>query len=484
MRRGTDGWRGIIADEFTYDRLWLVACALVRFLLSFDRDDRHLLLVGYDTRFNSDGFAKLCATAAAMQDVRVRITSTFVPSPAISFAVVDDGADGGIEITASHNPASYNGIKYKSREGAPASATMTREIEGHLEAILKEPPERPDIPFESLIDSGQVTFFDPRESYLDSVVSLIRQEVFSSYEISVVFDAMYGAGQELFPLALKRLGYTCFPLHCEHNPRFPGIRPEPIEENLTGLRSAVISGRYDVGIALDGDADRVGAIDACGEFINSHMIFALILKHLVEVRGMTGDVVKSVTSSSMIDALCERYGIQLYVVPVGFKYVAELMLDEEILIGGEEAGGIAINGHIPDRDGILAGLMLVEIMATHRKGLAELVSEMEEELGRRFVYSRKDIPAARGAQKELLKLLPGLAPDSIEGLKVVDTETVDGQKFNLEDGSWVMLRVSGTEPVVRVYAESTGEDLTARLVAAGQRMVEFLPRVNDGRKHG
>lgn len=470
IKFGTDGWRGIIADDFTFDKIWLVACAISRYVKETAKG-KPSLLVGYDTRFNSDRFAQLCSIAASVEGIDVMVADRFVPTPSVSYATVDLATDGAIMITASHNPPRYNGIKFKAPYGGSASTTITAAIEKELRLVEKDPPKRPDFLFEDVLAEGRVKLFDPGPRYLDKVVSTVNAEVIAKGGVKVLFDPMYGAGQGYFPAAMERLGAKCDQIHGVHNPLFPGLQPEPIGDNLNELREAVVAGKYQVGIAVDGDADRVTAIDATGRFISSHMVFALLLKHLIEVRGWTGNVVKTVSTTSMIDRLCERYGLKLHVVPVGFKYICDLMLEEDILIGGEESGGTGIKNYIPERDGILVGLLLVEIMATNGKTLGQLIDELMDGLGRRYVYLRKDIELTQSHKEALLESLPGLRPDAIGGMKVTGVETIDGLKFHREDGSWVMLRVSGTEAVVRVYAEATSEQEVEGLVAEGERLI-------------
>jgi phosphomannomutase len=470
IKFGTDGWRGVIADDFTFDKIWLVACAISRYVKE-TAEGKPSLLVGYDTRFNSDRFAQLCSIAAAVEGIDVMVADRFVPTPSVSYATVDLATDGAIMITASHNPPRYNGIKFKAPYGGSASTTITAAIEKELRLVEKDPPKRPDFLFEDVLAEGRVKLFDPGPRYLDKVVSIVNADVIAKGGVKVLFDPMYGAGQGYFPAAMERLGAKCGQIHGVHNPLFPGLQPEPIGDNLNELREAVVAGGYQVGIAVDGDADRVTAIDATGRFISSHMVFALLLKHLIEVRGWTGNVVKTVSTTSMIDRLCERYGLKLHVVPVGFKYICDLMLEEDILIGGEESGGTGIKNHIPERDGILVGLLLVEIMATNGKTLGQLIDELMDGLGRRYVYLRKDIELTQSHKEALLESLPGLRPDAIGGMKVTGVETIDGLKFHREDGSWVMLRVSGTEAVVRVYAEATSEQEVEDLVAEGERLI-------------
>lgn len=475
IKFGTDGWRGVIGDDFIYDNIWKVACAIARYVRDGARGHEPLLLVGYDTRFGSDRYAQLCAIAAKAYGVPVKISSRFTTTPAISFATRDMGTDGAIMITASHNPSRFDGVKFKAPYGGSATAAIMAEIESHLRAIEKEgPPARPDIMFEDALEPGKLEFFDPVPAYVDKVVSMVDPSVFPADRLKVLFDPMYGAGQNVFPMALEKLGMPCEQIHAVHNPLFPGLQPEPIGDNLDELTRAVVAGGFSVGIAVDGDADRVTAVDATGRWISSHMVLALMLKHLVEFRKWTGDVVKTVSTTSMIDMLCEKYGRKLYVVPVGFKYIADLMLEEDIVCGGEESGGTGMKNYLPERDGIMIGLMLIEIMAANNKTLGELVDDIMDELGRRFVYLRKDVELTRSHKESLLGRLHEIAPSEILGRKVVSVEAIDGVKFHLNDGTWLMLRVSGTEPMVRVYAEAESEAGVESLVAAGRKLVDSV----------
>ncbi|MDD5747675.1 MAG: phosphoglucomutase/phosphomannomutase family protein [Actinomycetota bacterium] len=473
---GTDGWRGVIAEDFTYDKVWLVACAISRYVLKHSSGIPELL-IGYDTRFSSDRFAQVSALAASEHNIKVRISKTFVPTPSISFATMDMKTDGAIMITASHNPPRYDGIKFKAPYGGSASTAITSEIEKELRILENSPPPRPDVLFEDALKEGKIELFEPIPRYLEKVVSLVDPEKISNAgDLKITFDPMYGAGQGLMKRALETLGLSCEEIHGVHNPLFPGLQPEPIGSNLNDLREAVVRRGCHAGIAVDGDADRVTAIDASGMFISSHMVFALLLKHLIEQRGWTGNVVKTVSTTSMIDRLCERYDLKLHVVPVGFKHICDLMLEEDILIGGEESGGTGIKNHIPERDGILVGLLLIEIMATHKKTLGQLITSLMEELGRKFVYLRKDIELTHSQKASLLSSLPNLRPSEIGGQKVVDAETIDGLKFHREDGSWLMLRVSGTESVVRIYSEATSEAEVEALVKEGEKLIYSVDR--------
>ncbi|PKQ28058.1 MAG: hypothetical protein CVT63_04660 [Candidatus Anoxymicrobium japonicum] len=474
IKFGTDGWRGVIADDFNCDNVWKVACAIARYTRDSAGGDDPLLLIGYDTRFGSDMFARLCAAAAKEHGVRVLISERFTSTPSMSLATKQLSARGAIMITASHNPARFNGVKFKGPYGGSATMDIMAEIEARLREVEKDPPPRPDALSVDIIDPGKVDFFDPIQNYLDTVVSLVNKDVFPARQFKVMFDPMWGAGQGLLPKALERLGMECAQIHGMHNPLFPGLMPEPIGDNLNDLRDAVTGGGYHVGIAVDGDADRVTAIDATGRFISSHMVLALLLKHLVEIRKWSGDVVKTVSTTTMIDMLCDRYGRKLHVTPVGFKHIADLMLEKDVLVGGEESGGTGMKNYIPERDGILIGLMLIEIMATNGKTLGQLVDELMDELGRSFVFLRRDIELTRAHKEALLVSLSDLEPVSIGGLKVTNVEKLDGLKFHREDSSWLMLRVSGTEPVVRVYAEAGSQQEVAGLVDDGIELINTV----------
>lgn len=475
IKFGTDGWRGVIGDDFTYENIWKVACAIVRYVQGSAEGHDPKMVIGYDTRFGSDRYAQLCAVAAKVHGLPVQISRTFTTTPSISFATHDLQADGAIMITASHNPGRFDGVKFKGPYGGSATAAITAEIEALLLTIEREgAPPIPDIMFEDAVEPGRIDYFDPLPAYVDKIVSLVNRDVFPANQFKIMFDPMYGAGQNVMPMCLEKLGMPCEQIHAVHNPLFPGLQPEPIGDNLSDLREAVTSGGFSVGIAVDGDADRITAIDATGRFISSHMVLALMLKHLVEVRQWTGDVVKTVSTTSMIDMLCEKYDRKLYVVPVGFKYIADLMLEEDILVGGEESGGTGMKNYLPERDGIMIGLMLVEIMATNNKTLGELVDDIMDELGRRFVYLRKDIELTQTHKEALLGKLHEVRPKEILGKQVVNVEAIDGIKFHLDDGTWLMLRVSGTEPMVRVYAEGTSEDEVEKLVAAGQKLIDSV----------
>lgn len=471
---GTDGWRGIIADDFTFENVRIVAQAISDYLKSKrppKTDRRALLVVGYDTRFLSDRFAREAACVAAANGIKVLLTDGFAPTPAVSFAVVDKQADGAIMLTASHNPPRYNGMKFKAPYGGSATPEITSEIEECLEKNLKKGKLPGSITYDDAFEKGLIDTFDAKTSYLERVESLLNTDVIKGAGVEVVVDPMFGAGQGYLSDLLKKNGCTVTEIHNRHDPDFGGINPEPIGSHIQGLREAVLAEKASMGLALDGDADRVGAIDDRGGFVSSHKIFALLLRYLVLVRGLRGAVVKTVSTTSLIDTLTQELGLELFETPIGFKYICEHMLEGDVLIGGEESGGIGIKGHIPERDGMLIGSLLVEMTAHYGKPLSRLLQDLSDDKGA-FCYDRVDMETGRNVKEDLKSLVesPGLPISNSPGM--IDLKTKDGYKFCFENGSWLMIRASGTEAVVRIYAEASTIDEVRRLLKEGKSIVE------------
>ncbi|MEW6189205.1 MAG: phosphoglucomutase/phosphomannomutase family protein [Actinomycetota bacterium] len=487
IRFGTDGWRGIIADDFTFENVRWTTQAICDYIkISFQPSaisPRPKLIVGYDTRFLSDKFALEAALVAAANDIDVLLTVSFAPAPVVSFAIVDKRADGAILITASHNPPQYNGLKFKAPYGGSATPEITEKIERCYQENLAQGKKPLKVSLEEATRGDHLHFFDPKEAYLSNILTLLDKNLFSQLptpnsQLKVIVDPMYGAGQGYLSEALSRLGCEVVEIHKRVNPTFGGINPEPISENLEDLRREVERRGFDVGLAMDGDADRTGAIDPSGAFIDSHQIFALLLEHLVNQRKWRGEVVKTVSTTQMIDILSQRYNLPLHVTPIGFKYICEHILTRDVLIGGEESGGIGIKNHIPERDGILIGLLLVEIMITHGKTLKELVDDLMKRIGY-FYYDRVDLPVGRHGvettptvKESLLGFLKTFNPSELAGVKVVTIDNMDGYKFLLADKSWLMIRPSGTEAVVRIYAEASSPQRVSTLLKVGQEILD------------
>ena len=472
IRFGTDGWRDVIADGFTFDRVRVVAWAVARYLAEAGWVDRGLA-VGYDARFLSDRFARAVAEVALGCGLRVWLAERHLPTPALAAFVVARRLGGGVMVTASHNPPAFNGLKFKPPYGGSATEAITRPIEQEANRLLAQGQPPPVADLEQARRNGQLQGWDPYPEYLQQILGRVDTQRIARAGLSVVADPMHGAAREILAEALRRAG--CREVHLirgELNPAFGGVNPEPIEANLGALADAVrrIPGAA-AGVAVDGDADRIGAVDERGRFVNAHQIFALLLIHLVEHRGLRGKVVRTVCTTSMVDRLARRYGLPLVETPVGFKYVGEQMLHGDVLIGGEESGGIGMAGHLPERDGVLSALLLVEMMATLGRPLSGLVEELERRVGP-HAYQRLDLEVAAARRDRLREQLPHLRPARVDGLRVQDVRDIDGVKLVLEDGSWLMVRPSGTEPLVRVYAESADPEQTRRLLEQGRRWVE------------
>jgi phosphomannomutase len=465
IRFGTDGWRGVIARDFTFENLSLVAQATMDYFMEQGLADRGVV-IGYDRRFLSRKFAERVAEVAAGNGIRVRLSDRYTPTPALSWAVHEYGAGGGIMITASHNPPEYNGFKIKEDFGGSARPSTTKVVEEIIACNRVNNREIRELPLADALASGRVEMFDAGAAYRRQLSRYVDLERIRAAAIPVAVDPMHGAGAGFFPELLP----GAVELHSEENPGFGGVPPEPTPEHLTELSALVKGGNFRAGLALDGDADRIGAVDENGEFFSSHMIFTVILRHLLERRGMRGAVAKTVSATRMVDLLCEKYGLELFETPIGFKHICELMLDHDILMGGEESGGLGVKGHIPERDGILLGLLLLEAMAVSGKGMRELLNDTMDEIGH-FFYRRIDLPIDNDAKERLIAVLRSGSLDTIACRPVARKNFRDGFKYIFADGSWLLIRPSGTEPVLRLYSESGTAEAVEELLAAGRKIV-------------
>lgn len=463
IKFGTDGWRGVIAREYTFDNLALVAQATMDWMTREGLAEQGLV-VGYDCRFLSVEFAQLVAEVAAGNDIKVVLSSESAPTPAVSWAVKERAAGAGIMITASHNPPVYNGFKVKEGYGGSALPETTRLLEQIVAYNLSEKRQVRSLALDEAIRTGKVVLFDAADRYLRQLGRMVDVEAIRRAAIPAVADPMYGAGRGLFH---RLLGID--EIHNSFNPSFGGRAPEPVGENLQELCSLLASGQYLVGLALDGDADRIGAVDERGEFFSSHAIFTLLLKHLKERKGLTGGVVKTVSSTRMIDLLARKYDLPLYETPIGFKHICELMLTEQILMGGEESGGLGVCGHMPERDGVLMGLLLLETVAVTGKGLRQQLNEIMDEIGH-FSYRRIDTHIDAERKAALLQRIKDEPPTMIAGRPVVATNFSDGFKFIFENGDWLLIRPSGTEPLLRLYSEADSLEMVETLLRAAHQI--------------
>lgn len=471
IRFGTDGWRAVIADTFTFSNLRLIAQAVAD-AINKQQAGSHQpsVIVGYDTRFLSDRFAVETARVLAANNIVTWLTRSDAPTPAISFNVKHRGADAGIVITASHNPPRYNGFKLKAAYGGSATAEQCALVEEELHLMEREGRGPNLMDYQQALDAELIRRFDPGWDYYSHLGELVNLDEISERELTVVADAMWGAGRGALSTILSRTRSHVSEVRAVLNPGFGGIHPEPIARYLNELVAAVQRVQADVGLATDGDADRIGAIDAQGSFVDPHTIFALALRHLVEKRGQRGAVVKTVSTTFMINKLAEKYDLPLHETPVGFNHIADLMMNNDVLIGGEESGGISIRGHIPEGDGILMGLLLLEIMAQTRAPLHEIIADLQASFGPAH-YARIDASLARQLpKKQIVQTLADTAPAQLNGETMARIDTLDGIKFYLADDSWLLIRPSGTEPVLRIYAEARSAAAVSALLAAGVEM--------------
>ena len=464
IKFGTDGWRGVIAREFTFDNLSLVAQATMDYFRQ-QKVAEQGLVVGYDRRFLSREFAERVAEIAAGNGIRVFLCDGPAPTPAVSWAVHELQAGGGVMITASHNPPQYNGFKVKEGFGGSARPSTTQALEALVAANVAAGRPVVEVPLATALSEGRVRRFDANAGYFAQLGRYVDLDRIRAAAIPVVVDPMYGAGAGLVPLLVP----GAEEIHAAENPSFGGQPPEPTEEHLTELGALVGSGRYRVGLALDGDADRIGAVDEQGNFFSSHCIYTVILRHLYEHKGLRGGVVKTVSTTRMIDLLAEKYGLPLFETPIGFKHICELMLEHDILMGGEESGGLGVKGHIPERDGILMGLLLLEAMAMTGKGVRQLLDETMAEIGY-FSYRRIDLAIDNDTKEALIVRLRQGGLTTIAGRPIAATNFADGFKFLFDDGAWLLIRPSGTEPVLRLYSEAGSIDMVEQLLAAGREI--------------
>jgi len=462
---GTDGWRAVISEDFTFDNLRRVAQAIADFVI--EREGAHSrVVVGFDTRFLSDRYAVEVARVLAGNGLLIDLCSADAPTPVVSFAVKDKRAAGGVMITASHNPPRYNGIKLKASSGGSALPEDTKRVETLLDRGSPYSLNIADL--EAALAARQIVRFDPAPAYEAHLETLLNRSLISSRPGRVVVDAMYGAGRDYIKDYLHNTGWAVTQIRGDMNPGFGGIHPEPILPHLNALVDAVKESNGAFGLATDGDADRTGAVDEDGNFVSPHVIFALALRYLVEVRGLRGSVVKTVSTTRMIDRICKAHDLKVHETPVGFNHIADLMMKDDVLIGGEESGGISIRGHIPEGDGVLMGLLLLEIVAHAGVPLRELIADLQQKYGPHF-YARNDLPLARPvSKKDMVARLTDGAPARIDGADVVEVKALDGVKYLLSDDSWLLIRPSGTEPVLRVYAESPTRGMVDALLAYGQ----------------
>jgi phosphomannomutase len=467
VKFGTDGWRGIIADDFTYANVRVAARAIAHYVIEHE-DSKAGVCVGYDTRFGSRSFANVVAKVLAGAGIPVWLADKFTPTPELSFAVRERKAAGGVMITSSHNPAEWNGVKYKASYGGSGSPAIIASIESYL---MK--------PLADAATPAKIELVDFAPPYVAALEAFIDLKAIKASGYRFLIDTMYGAGHGYIAGIFGRAGIPFVEFRSELNPAFPGINPEPILPHIAATRTAVVDAKCDAGLITDGDADRIGAVDEHGNVVDAHKIYAVLLQWLLERKGWPGDVTRAFNTTKMLDRIAAKHGRKLLEHGIGFKYVVDLMLAQEILIGGEESGGIGISKHLPERDGLLNSLLLANVMADEKKTLGELVAALQAEYGE-HQYGRVDMHITEELKQSAI-FRAGQGVRDFAGMKVLRVETLDGIKFFLENAAcagkpnaaetWLLLRASGTEPLLRVYCESCTVESVQSVLKAAQEFV-------------
>ncbi len=471
VKFGTDGWRGIIADDFTYANVRVAAAAIAHYVLKHEDAGRGVC-IGFDTRFGSPQFAMIVAEVLAGAGIPVQLAKDVTPTPALSYGVRSRGAAGGVMITSSHNPAQWNGVKYKASYGGSGSPSIIAKIEQYLGVDLPQATE-----------PAAITRVDFLPEYIAAIEKFADLPAIKASGYRFLIDSMFGAGAGVLKGILDRAGVPCVEMRAERNPNFPGINPEPILPHIALTQQRVVQEKCDAGLITDGDADRIGSVDEHGNVVDAHKIYAVLLHWLLERKQWPGGVTRAFNTTKMLDRIAAKYGRKLFEHGIGFKYVCDLMLSEDILIGGEESGGVGISKHLPERDGILNALLIANVMADEKKTLGELVASLQAEFGEHH-YGRIDMHIDDRLKKSAIKRASS-GMTEIAGLKVLRTEDLDGFKFFLEipedaakqnatppvAETWLLLRASGTEPLLRVYCESSSPENVQRILQAAEQFV-------------
>jgi phosphomannomutase len=465
IKFGTDGWRGIIADDFTFDNVRRVAGAIASYVLKYE-DAKHGVIVGYDTRFASQRAAQVAAEVIAGAGIPVKLANDYTPTPAVSYAVKDKGAAGGVMVTSSHNPWNWNGVKFKGKFGGSATPGIMKRIEEELNTGAM--PQATKAAIEEA---------DLKTLYLAAICRFADMDLIGKTKFKFAIDSMYGSGREVLAGIFRDRGVPFVAIRQEVNPLFPGINPEPIVPNVALLQETVVKEKCDAGLATDGDADRIGAVAEDGSFVDSHKIFCVLLRWLLVRKKWPGDVVRAFNTTRMLDRIAAKYGRKLYETQIGFKYIADLMMEHDILIGGEESGGIGYSRFLPERDGILNCLLLANVMAEEGKPLGQLVADLQREFGPHY-YGRRDLHIPDEIKQGAIQRARAESTRSLGRYRVLKKENLDGIKFFLNaptngNGAeaWILFRASGTEPLLRLYSEAASPELVDEILAAAENFV-------------
>lgn len=464
IKFGTDGWRGVIADDFTFDNVRRVAAAIAAYVKK-NEDASKGLVVGYDTRFASRRAAEVVSETLAAAGINVTLANDYTATPVVSFAVRHFSTAGGVVVTSSHNPWNWNGVKFKAKYAGPATPAIMKAIEDELRSGATASGGK-----------GKISEADFKAPYTDAISRFVDLDGIARAKLKFAIDAMYGAGRGMLTRVFRERGIEHVEIRGELNPLFPGINPEPIEPHVRMLQETVVQEKCHGGFATDGDADRIGAVDENGEFVDSHKIFAILLKWLLESKQWPGDVARTFSATRMLDRIARKHNRTLVETPIGFKYICDLMLERDILIGGEESGGIGIARHLPERDGVMNALLLAAVMAEQGKTLGQLVEDLQNEFGRHY-YGRRDLHVAHNVKEGAIQRARAGMP-RIGRHKVERMETVDGIKYFLDAprsdngaDAWLLFRASGTEPLLRLYSEASSPELVNEILAAAEEFV-------------
>jgi phosphomannomutase len=465
IKFGTDGWRGLIADDFTFDNVRSVAGAIAGYVLK-NEPPQHGVIVGYDARFASPRAAQIVAEVLAEAGIPVKLANDYTPTPAVSYAVKHQGAAGGVMVTSSHNPWNWNGVKFKGNFGGSATPAIMKKIEDELAAGAAPKGTK-----------AKVEEVDLKKEYVKAVCAFADMDLIAKTKFKFAVDAMYGSGRGVLTGIFAERGVHCVAIRQELNPLFPGINPEPIEPHVAMLQETVVREKCDAGLATDGDADRIGAVAEDGSFVDSHKIFCVLLRWLLERKKWPGDVVRAFNTTRMIDRIAAKYGRKLHETSIGFKYVADLMMEREILMGGEESGGIGYSRFLPERDGVLNCLLLANAMAEEGRPLGQLVSDLQREFGPHY-YGRRDLHIPDEMKQSAIQRARSEGTQTLGKYKVLKKEYMDGVKFFLDaptngNGAeaWALFRASGTEHLLRLYTEASSKELVHELLVSGEQFV-------------
>src|SRR6202451_660475 len=466
IKFGTDGWRGIIADDFTFENVRRVAGAIASYALK-DEDAWRGIFIGYDTRFASQRAAQIVAEIIAAAGISVKLANDYTPTPSVSYAVKHQGAAGGVMVTSSHNPWNWNGIKFKGKFGGSATPAIMRRIEEELTSAAMPQGNK-----------AAIEEVDLKQAYVAAVCGFANLDLIGKSKFKSAIKPMDGSGRGILSGIFGKYGVQHVTIREELNPLFPGINPEPIEPHIALLQQTVVNEKCDAGLATDGDADRIGAVAEDGSFVDSHKIFCVLLRWLLERKKWSGDVVRAFNTTRMLDRIAAKYGRKLYETPIGFKYIADLMMEHDILIGGEESGGIGYSRFLPERDGVLNCLLLANVMAEEGKPLGQLVADLQREFGPHY-YGRRDLHIPEQIKQNAIQRARDESTQSLGRYRVVKKENLDGIKFFLDaptDGNgaeaWILFRASGTEPLLRAYAEAASPELVNEILSGAEMFVK------------